>query len=162
MLRQPVPMPVSDHAPVYDVVVCPRKRAYGAEKNWRYWPDLVDRLIAEGLSVFAAGVEATSFTTNAVSAWDQPNPLIASINALQNARSVVATDNGLAHLALMCRPEIMMIVDGEDRVSPGYWPVITDRFTQFGGRIDFISNSWYTPELVSARVVEAVGTPVLD
>ena len=54
-----IPKPVAgiadQFAPRPDVVVCPRKRDYGAEKNWPHWPQLVRHLDAHGAKVFAAG-----------------------------------------------------------------------------------------------------------
>ena len=36
-----IPKPYVDFGIKTDIVVCPRKRKYGAEKNWKHWPAFV-------------------------------------------------------------------------------------------------------------------------
>ena len=52
---------ISQGVPAPDVVVCPRWRRYGAEKNWLEWSDLTARLRGEGTITFAAGAPDSSY-----------------------------------------------------------------------------------------------------
>lgn len=123
-----------------DVVVCPRKREYGSDKNWHYWQELIDAYAKVGLIVFAAGHPTTSFPVkNCMTAWSGWNRngkcLDNTIAAMLKAKVVVATDNGLAHLALMCGKPLVLIshkdglvADGFDDVGNSYWPIKMDIF----------------------------------
>jgi ADP-heptose:LPS heptosyltransferase len=128
--------PVSD-AQQYDVVICPRKRAYGANKNWPHWPILAEKLQLNGLSIFAAGHPESSYEIkDCPTAWGMRGDFLdETIQAFLHSRVVVATDAGLAHLALMCgRPLIMithkngLVAPGEDDVGNDYWPVHMHRY----------------------------------
>lgn len=112
-----------------DVVVCPRKRAYGNMKNWKLWPNFVKKLIGLGYSVFAAGAPDSSYDVNCQKAWDHKRFLDASIEAMLSSKVCIATDNGLAHLAVMCGRDLLMITDG-GKTSPSYPGVCIDRFNR--------------------------------
>jgi len=118
-----------------DIVVCPRGRRYGASKNWPHWDELVEWLGGKGFSVFAAGAPDSSQRVDSRCAWTYSRFLDASIEAMLRARLVIATDAGLAHLAVLCgRPLLLITCNG--LVAPGpvtdehghvfrpaYWPV---------------------------------------
>lgn len=128
------------HLPTKDgidcrVVICPRKRAYGADKNWPHWKAL------ESLpGVFAAGAPDSSDEVGCPKAWDYTRFLDASVEAMLSADLVIATDAGLAHLAVLCgRPLLLITYKG--RVAPGavrdpqgnvmqpeYWPVRLEEY----------------------------------
>lgn len=135
----------------YDVVLCPRLRQYGNGKNWIWWPEIAEEFEELGLRVFAAGDRATSWEMPCSAAWEEPDALIASLAAMQNCKIVLCTDSGLAHLAAMCGAKILMIVDGEDKVAPGYWPVKRERFE--GADLTMIENGWPSPDSVVNAVV---------
>lgn len=118
-----------------DVVVCPRRLSYGTSKNWDAWPGLARSLMGDGLDVFSGGIASGSYDVEGVRAWDFERPLDATIEAMQRARLVVATDAGLAHLAVLCGAPLMLVTY-RGRVAPGpvidssgrraaddYWPV---------------------------------------
>lgn len=93
-----------------DVVVCPRKRRYGAAKNWGAWPNLVERLSSVGFSVFAAGSpEASPIGVGCPAAWTRDRYLDASIGALRKAKVAVATTSGLAVLAVLCGTPLVLV-----------------------------------------------------
>jgi hypothetical protein len=102
-----------------DVVICPRRRQYGAGKNWPHWGRL-----AALPGTFAAGAPDSSFNLRCPRAWDAPRFLDASIEAMRSARLVVATDAGLAHLAVLCGVPLL-IITADGRVAPG--PVINEK-----------------------------------
>ena len=120
-----------------DVVICPRHRDYGSDKNWEHWQTLADRLASNGLIVFAAGAPDSSswVKTNGGTAWAQERFLDATIEAMRQAKLVVATDCGLAHLAILCGKPLLMIsyknglvAPGHDDVGHDYWPIKMERY----------------------------------
>jgi len=147
-----------------DVVVCPRKRNYGAGKNWDEWPALTARLTAEGLRVFAGGAADSSYDVPCEKAWDHERNLDATIAAMHSARVVVATDAGLAHLAVLCGRPLLMVTYGAGLVAPGsvddengrpmepcYWPVKMERYREanhLGSPITLVHHGWEDPERV--------------
>ena len=138
----PQPMVVMGGVPdEIDVVVCPRKREYGKDKNWQHWHSLVDTLMLHGLSVFAAGHPNASYNSlSCKCAWSPDmgdRYLDNSIAAMLRAKIVLATDGGLAHLALMCGKPLLLISHGEGLVADGvddvgkpYWPIKLERFVK--------------------------------
>ena len=112
------------------VVICPRGRRYGAAKNWPHWEALTDLP-----GVFAAGAPDSSLDLQVPRAWDHARFLDASVEAIRQASLVIATDAGLAHLALLCGTPLLLIThqglvapgpvldpDGRE-MEPHYWPV---------------------------------------
>ncbi len=104
-----------------DVVVCPRRMDYGGLKNWDGWADLTRNLMASGADVVAAGAPGSSAPVHCPKAWVCARPLDASIAAMRQARLVIATDSGLAHLAVLCGAPLL-VVTYRGLVAPG--PVI--------------------------------------
>ena len=143
-----------------DIVICPRKRSYGADKNWGHWQQLSDELCRMDLSVFAAGAPDSSDGTIhcKMRAWDFPRFLDASIAAMLRAKLVIATDAGLAHLAVMCGVPLLLISYKNDLVAPGcddvgneYWPIKLDRYQTANHEhvpIDVLPDSWNDPQKV--------------
>lgn len=123
-----------------DIVVCPRKRKYGSNKNWKLWPEFVERLKDKGYKVFAAGAPDSSFETDCPKAWDYPRFLDASIEAMHSAKACIATDNGLAHLVVVCgRP--LFVVTSNRRTCPSYPLVSMKRYdteNHTGSMIDLV------------------------
>jgi hypothetical protein len=154
-----VPQPKIRHGIRCDVVVCPRKREYGKGKNWDGWPELTRRLCAEGLSVFAGGAADSSYDVPCVKAWDFGRGLDATIEAMHAARLVVATDAGLAHLAVLCGRPLLMITHANGLVAPGefidergkatkpeYWPVHLHRYIEgnhTGSPFHMLHHAWF-------------------
>lgn len=155
-----------------DVVVCPRRRLYGSEKNWPEWFDLTARLKADGLEVFAAGAADSSYQVPCERAWDYKRPLDAAIEAMHSAKLVVATDAGLAHLAVLCGRPLFLITHGRGLVAPGpsidetgrhmddrFWPVKLERYEEANhtkSEIRVLHDAWYNPDFVLDAVVGAV------
>jgi len=139
-----------------DVVICPRKRDYGPRKNWEHWPELARRLGDAGLRVFAAGAPVSSVSISGVDAsWNRGRYLGATIEAMHAAKLVIATDAGLAHLAVMCGRPLYMIVHGHDQTAPGYQSVKWERYRQenhANAPIVPLSGTWSRPDLVAKAV----------
>jgi ADP-heptose:LPS heptosyltransferase len=164
-----IPRPVETYGIRAEVVVCPRWRRYGASKNWDAWPWLVDRLIEKGVDVFAAGHEESSYDVDCPAAWAYERDIDATLEAMHSAKVVVATDAGLAHLAVLAGRPLLMVVHEENRIAPGpssdengrvmdpeYGPVKIERFLEAnhtGSEIKLLSHSWLDPEIVLEAVL---------
>ena len=154
-----------------DVVVCPRKRVFGPSKNWQGWTELTDSLSSR-LYVFSAGAPDSSDEVEGPKAWDYPRSLDASVQAMLSAKLVVATDAGLAHLAVLCGVPLLMVTyhglvapgrvehaDGK-AVGSAYWPVRLDEYytsaNHTGSLIELI-DGWEHVDRVVERALQIVG-----
>ncbi len=147
------------------VVICPRGRRYGASKNWDGWDALTSIP-----GVFAAGAPDSSLDVDCPRAWDHDRFLDASIEAIRSAKLVVATDAGLAHLAVLCGTPLLLITY-RGLVAPGpvlredghvfegrYWPVKIQEYYERANHMDtaiITTEAWESPDLV-AKQVEAL------
>lgn len=171
-----VPSPVVRSDIRCDVVVCPRRREYGSEKNWSHWTALVEMLQARGIGVFAGGASDSSFDVPCQQAWSHERFLDATIEAMLAAKLVIATDAGLAHLAVLCGRPLLMITHASGLVAPGpvtdqhgnimqeaYWPVRMDRYREAnhkGAPIRVVPFAWDGPEPVLDAALEMLtGAP---
>jgi hypothetical protein len=104
-----VPGTIKDYGFDVDVVIFPRRRHVAARKNYKMWPEIVEMLKAEGLSIFAAGHRDSSFHVDCVSAWDYENDLDATIWALKNSQIRIGRITALTVLSLLCgmKPTVM-------------------------------------------------------
>lgn len=115
---------ITSSGPPWDFVVCPRKRAYGDSKNWDGWPALtygLRRLNGGSTLVAAAGAPDSSYDVGVGAAWEDERFLDLSIHMMLNTRLVIATDAGLAHLAVLCGAPLLLVTY-RGLVAPG--PVI--------------------------------------
>lgn len=165
-----VPEPFIRQGIKADVVICPRLRKHGSAKNWPHWSALTDLP-----GVFAAGAPDSSYDLamlDAPRAWDYARFLDASIEAIRSARLVIATDAGLAHLAVLCGTPLLLIAY-QGLVAPGpvmnadgrivqraYWPVkwadYYESANHTGAHLEMI-DGWENPERVKARALELMG-----
>lgn len=158
-----------------DLVLCPRKRRYGAAKNWPHWRQLADGLEAAGVRMFAAGAPDSSdprAVQHMARSWDWPRFLDASIEAIRSARLVVATDAGLAHLAVLCGTPLLLItyrgltapgavLDTRGQaMAPAYPPLRWDRYrgaNHTGSPILECGEGWEYPDAVLAMALDHLG-----
>ena len=162
-----IPKPYVDFGIKTDIVVCPRKRKYGAEKNWKHWPAFVKAMGDH--KIFAAGAPDSSYAVDCPKAWDYPRHLDSTLEAINSCKLVVATDNGIAHLAVQCGKPLLMISYKEGLVAPGpvkradgriakkqYWPIKIERFhkeNHTGSNIRVLHHSWGDLDLVIREAV---------
>lgn len=147
-----------------DVVIAPRWRYYGHNKNWPHWGWLAERLAAEGANVFIAGAPDSSFPIDpsvGARSWDYDRFLDATLEAMHSADVVVATDAGLAHLAVLAGRPLIMITHADGLVAPGpntdehgnitepeFWKVRMYRYTEgnhTGSPLDILHHAWFDP-----------------
>ena len=163
-----VPRPTVRKGIECDVVVCPRARDYGSSKNLQAWPAIIDALKNQhGLRVFAGGAPDSSDTSiECDAAWKYTRHLDATIEAMASAKLVVATDNGLAHLAMMVGTPLLLISYKDGIVAPGaddmgkpYWPIKIERFYEANHcrvNIEILKDSWDKPAMVALRAAELI------
>jgi len=130
------PTPLAD-AEVPEIVLCPRDRFYGSDKNWPHWKELSFALAATGRSTVAVGAPDSSKALGCPCLWEgeQYTYLDETLAAMLQAKLVIATDAGLAHLAVQCGARVLLITHGDGLVAPGaddkgkpYWSVMWERF----------------------------------
>lgn len=155
-----------------DVVICPRKRSYGPNKNWDGWGYLLHQLGQSGFSVFAAGAPDSSDDVDCPAAWEHERFLDASIEAMLAAKLVISTDAGLAHLAMLCGAPLLLITH-EGLVAPGpvvttdgrvaqdqYWPVRLDEYYHAANHTHapiHVSRDWLYPKEVRNAALGVLG-----
>lgn len=112
-----IPQPFVMQGVTARVCIAPRGRTYGQSKNWHHWHTLFDLP-----GVFAVGSVDASQDVDCPAAWDfNRRQLDATIEAINSCELVVASDSGIAHLAMLCGKPLLMLTD-HGRVAPG--PVI--------------------------------------
>lgn len=115
-----------------DVVVFPRKKQYMASKNWPQWDELVKRLRAEGLNVFAAGCGDSSYHVDCPAAWDYANHLNASIHAIINSKIRLGIITALHILSVMCGRETWILTTKDGKCHPR---------SNIGPNVDYIASA---------------------
>lgn len=165
---------------VPEVVVCPRWRGYGETKNWGEWPKLTAMLQDAGMCVGAAGAPDSSADVPCLKAWElayHERFLDASILLIRSTRLVIATDAGLAHLAVLCGASLLLVTY-RGLVAPGpvinssgrkardsYWRAGYDpaeRINRFedanhtGAPIEYV-DGWEDPKRVVEAAEEMIG-----
>lgn len=171
-VRRFVPQPhVEQGVQPCDVFVAPRLRAGPPvleARNWDRWPEMCRLLGDEGLTLFVGGTAATSYEVDGDDcAWSYPRTLDACIEAMHRSKVVVATDSGLAHLAMLCgRPLVLIGADG-GRVAPGrrtdedapYWKIRLEHYyraaNHMNAPIKLVPDGWAHPDAM-LRAVEDV------
>lgn len=159
-----IPEPIHEYGISCDVVVCPRRRDYGHNKNWPHWARLTEDIQHEGLTVFAGGAPDSSFEVPCEKAWGFSRFLDATLEAMHSADLVVATDAGLAHLAVLAGRPLLMITYRDGIVAPGpntdehgnvteeeFWPVRMHRYEKNNhtdSLIRVLHHAWEDPDMV--------------
>jgi len=177
-----VPVPFSEPtAPVqpFDVLLCPRRRKYGAEKNWPHWFQLVGLIESVDLVCAAAGApDSSRYIPGIQYSWDRSSWgsrfLDTTLAFMREAKVVIATDSGLAHLAVLCGKPLVMIAADGGRVAPGavygdfgkqtherYWPVRMEEYyakaNHLGSPIEFLPDGWDDIGGVARAAIRLVG-----
>lgn len=151
-----VPEPVKSYGLKTDVVVCPRKREVAPERNWPHWPELVDELNAMKLRVWAAGAAQTSDTSvDCYGSWHWPRPLDAAIDLMRSARLVIATDAGMAHLAVLCGAPLLIIGCGDLPAPGAKWKVRMQEYFEDANHMNApirLFDGWHDPVAVAREV----------
>ncbi len=145
------------------IVLCPRMRVYGAEKNWDKWPAFAVGLRQQGARVFVAGMKDTSYEVAADErAWDYDRPLDATIEAMRTCSLVIATASGLSLLALLCGAPLLLLTSKNGLCAPGptrsldgtvhhdkYWKVpikeYYDPLNHMDVHMEVLHNAWEKP-----------------
>jgi len=165
-----------EHDIVPDVVICPRKRAYGSSKNWPHWKLLVEELLSVGIrNIVAAGAPDSSDRQleNVIPcSWTVTRNLDCTLAWMNSCKVVVSTDNGLAHLAVWCGKYLLLISHSDGIVAPGpvtdqngnlikphYWKINLGQFqseNHLKSAIEVAPNSWDDPPSIAKRVTQLI------
>jgi ADP-heptose:LPS heptosyltransferase len=142
-----------------DVVLCARRRDYGPTKNWAHWRDLASALRAQGLTYITAGAPDSTEVLPGASTTEYPRFLDATLEAMHNTKLVVATDNGLAHLAVLAGRPLLLITDDGMRTAPGYVAVKIQRFhaaNHTGSPLHIAQSAWNSINPVLSSIITLV------
>ena len=162
-----IPNPYRFHWLDTKVVIAPRKRDYGAAKNWPHWDRLLDLP-----GIFAAGAPDSSVDLPIPCAWDYDRFLDASLEAIRCADLVISTCAGVAHLAVLCGTPLLLITYS-GLVAPGpvldangkamerrYWPIHREEYYEKanhrGSPIHQVG-CWDDPERVKEKALAIIG-----
>lgn len=152
-----IPEPAVKYGLLADVVVCPRKREIAPERNWQHWPALTHMLTLSH-RVMAAGAAATSVTSvDCWASWHWPRPLDASIDMIRSARLVIATDAGMAHLAVLCGTPLLIVAAGTKPAPGAKWDVRLDDYFEHANHMNVpmrLVDAWDSPDVVVAMADE--------
>jgi ADP-heptose:LPS heptosyltransferase len=134
-----------------DIVVCPRYRDYGEVKNWEHWRYVAHRLTGRGKNVLAVGKGGATADCGIGTVYG----LAGAIRAMRRGGVVVATDSGLAHLAVMCGTQLLLIGDNGN-TAPGYGPIKMKRFERANHRHATIVliDGWNHPDRVISKAMD--------
>lgn len=100
-----------------DFVLCPRfKGKLSPHRNWEGWPSLNEVLCGSGRKVVVAGIEADNGPWQGAVRVSDLERIAAH---MLKTKLVVATDSGLAHLAILLRVPLALIWGSPVGVIPG-------------------------------------------
>jgi ADP-heptose:LPS heptosyltransferase len=143
-----------------EIVICPRRRQVAPMRNWHHWEELV-RCLSDH-RVFAAGAPDSIVTDLRCNAsWNYARYLDTTIEAMLAAKLVVATDTGLAHLALLCGRPLLVICHADGLSGPGSHPVKHWRFhaeNHANAPLMFQDHAWESHETVQRAAREFMAT----
>jgi len=160
-----IPKSAGPEPSVYpEVLVAPRFRKYGMQRNYAHWA-IVMKAVAgikaqEGgnSTIGIIGLKETSIDLPELDdrwkAWGYPDNLGVTLHWMQRARLVLATDSGLAHLAVLAGAPLKVIY-GKAGVIPGMenWGWILPHMQAHAiTHCEPILGGWDSPE----AVIEAV------
>ena len=155
---KPSPKTVMD-CPNIDVLVCPRYREHGKHRNYQHWEEVVHKLQDQGLTVALAGMRQTSVDVHSVpeylKSWNYDS-LDSVLHMMNASKLVLATDAGLAHLAVLNGSSLRVIYDkqGVEAGKPE-WPWALPHMKKYAtAECQPILNGWNNPSVV----VEAVNS----
>lgn len=140
-----------------DIVICPRfKDKLSPHRNWEGWLTMNESLCKEKLRVVVAGTEASQ------SPWEGAHK-VSDVEAIAahmlKTRLVVATDSGLAHLAILLRVPLALIWGTPVGVIPGqtYEKSYHKRMeAQKRGIVHHIEGAWQDPAYAIREVLKLV------
>jgi len=105
-----------------DILVAPRFRKHGAHRNFQYWDDVIDGLELQGFRVGLLGTSETSVDRLGLplwlKAWNYEDNLGITLHWMQQAKLVLCTDSGIAHLAVLAGAPLQVIY-GKEGVEAG-------------------------------------------
>jgi len=123
-----IPKPMGSKPPVYpEILVAPRFRKYVPGRNYAYWVTVMKALAGlktrdgGNLAIGIIGLKETSTDLPELDdcwkAWNYSDGFGVTLHWMRRARLVLATDSGLAHLAVMARAPLKVIYGKAGKAS---------------------------------------------
>jgi ADP-heptose:LPS heptosyltransferase len=159
---QPVP---ACPAPAWypEILVAPRFRKHGEARNFPHWNKVVQDLRGLGYHVGIIGVPETSATIDGITmdrkAWGHDDNLGVTLHWMSKAKMVIATDSGMAHLAVLAGAPLLVVYEARGKVpGPEGWPWILPHMQAHARAFcEPVLECWSRPENVADALIRAVG-----
>jgi hypothetical protein len=147
-----------------DIVVAPRCRKHGINRNFAHWQEVCDVLSSSGHTIGLIGVKEASLDVQGVSeaykSWNYEENLSVTLQMMNHARLTLATDSAMAHLAVLNQTPVYVIYDkpGREAGHPE-WPwTIPHMEAHAVAEVKPILFGWTSPETVVSCVLESIGS----
>lgn len=157
---KPIPGP-SEFDQDLDIVLAPRWRKHGEHRNFQYWKEVTDGLMDLGLKVGYAGLLCASQDYQRVpeelKSWNY-DQVDTTFHMMNRAKVTLATDAGLAHLAVLNQTPLLVIYDepGREAGHPT-WPWVLPHMQRHSvNTCDPICYGWNSPETVVKHTADFV------
>lgn len=158
------PMPACPAPAWYpEILVAPRFRKHGEGRNFPHWNKVVQDLRGLGYRVGILGVPETSSAIDNVPldhrAWGHDDNLGVTLHWMQKAKMVIATDSGMAHLAVLAGAPLTVIYETRGELpGPEGWPWIYPHMKAHArAYCEPVLQGWTHPENVKDAVLKALG-----
>lgn len=153
------PIVAEDPGLAFDVTVCPRYREHGKHRNYSHWKTVVGYLVEAGYRVCLVGMKETSVDVDCVQemykSWNY-DVLETSLAFMNNSKLVLATDSGLAHLAVLNQRPLKVIYDIPGKEAGKLeWPwALPHMKAHATDHCEPILYGWDDPDKVITQVIE--------
>lgn len=145
------------------ILVAPRHRAHGEARNYPHWNRVVQDLRACGYTVGVLGTKETSAPVENIpldhNAWSHEDNLGVTLHWMSKAKMVIATDSGMAHLAVLTGAPLLVLYELRGKLpGPEGWPWILPHMQAHAlAFCEPVLGAWSDPKVVQDAVLKAVG-----
>jgi hypothetical protein len=142
-----------------DVVIAPRFRNYGEHRNFEGWMEVAKTLDAVGIKMMSIGAEETSVTDLPVedASWKYDS-LDACLEMMQNCKLVVASESGMAHLAVLAGAPLAVIYDLKGKEAGHHkWSWNFPHLKSYSkAYCEPIIGGWFNPSVVTDFIINKI------
>lgn len=146
-----------------DILVAPRYRKHGEARNYPHWQRVVDDLQDLGYHPGLLGTRETSVDITGVpehrKAWTYEDDLGVTLHWMSTAKMVLATDSGMAHLAVLAGAPLLVLYENRGYVpGPEGWPWIMPHMKAHAKAFcEPIVGCWTDPKVVQDALLRTLG-----
>lgn len=146
-----------------DILVAPRYRKHGEARNYPHWQRVIDDVLALGYTVGVLGTKETSVAVTGgpklYRAWNHDDDLGVTLHWMSKAKMVLATDSGMAHLAVLAGAPLLVLYEHRGYVpGPEAWPWIMPHMKAHAKAFcEPIAGCWTDPKVVQDALLRALG-----